>query len=276
MRDFFKKHTTVAILTAIAMDLFFYWITHKIISMLPFPYGTSNAAYFAREVFCKVLPSFIIAFCIGTIDSLKEPFKNLGNSLLSGALILLLAIFGTIVMASEVIKEYGGLKSADQIIFFILFVLMVGLSEELLMRGTITRLIAEKFGTEGKGMVISVALGAVVFGLYHLPNYFWNKNLEATLLQVLGTTMFGLLMCAIYVKWGNLLGMIILHAVFDFMSMSQYGLIAGRSIADKASGSTAGLEQTLISNSVFVIAAIIVMIHKKARSASSCISLVNY
>ena len=46
-------------------------------------------------------------------------------------------------------------------------------------------------------------------------------------------------------------------------TLSKYGLIAGKSIADRVSSTGGNLRQTIVSNSVFVIAAIIVMIHKK-------------
>ena len=112
-------------------------------------------------------------------------------------------------------------------------------------------------------MVLSVLIGACTFGLYHLWNLRWTHDLKATLLQVLGTAMIGMLLCAIYVKWGNLLAVILLHAVLDFMALSEYGLFAGKSIEDRVSGGGAGLQQTIISHSVFVIAAIVVMVHKK-------------
>jgi len=263
MQKFFKNNIVVAIITAIILDLFIYEAIWQIINTFRFSFGTSNAAFFVREIITKVLPAFFIAFFIGTTDSLKNPFKHLGNSLLSGALIFVISIMGTIVTITNTIKDSGRFKSAIDIIFFVCFVLMVGLSEELFIRGTLTRLIVDRLGGEGKGAVLSVILGALLFGLYHLPNYLGNGNLNATLLQVLANIMFGLLMCAVYVKWKNLLGMVILHAALDFMTLSQYALIDGRSIADRPAGTEGNLRQTIVSNSVFVIAAIVVIIHKK-------------
>ena len=265
MQKFFKNYTGIAIITAVVLDLVIYEIVWQIIKICQLSFGTTNAAFFFREIITKVIPTFLIAFLLGTTDSLKNPFKDLGNSLLSGALILAISIFGTVVTIVNAIEDSDKFKSAIEIVFYVCFVLMIGLSEELLIRGTVTRLIIDRLGREGKGAVLSVALGAMIFGIYHFPNFFWNGNLEATLSQVLANTMFGLLMCAVYVKWGNLLGMIILHAALDFMTLSSYGLIAGKSIADITSRSGGNLRQTIISNSVFVIAAIVVMIHKKKR-----------
>jgi len=131
------------------------------------------------------------------------------------------------------------------------------------MRGTITRLIGEKFGTEGKGRWITVLLGALIFGLYHFGNYFSGQSLRATLLQVIATFMMGTLLCAVYVKWNNLLGVIILHAAIDFMAIAENALIVGSSIESAHSGDGGDIAMTLISNGTFMIAALVVMLHKK-------------
>lgn len=266
MREYFKKHAVVAILYAFFVNLILCELLSYLGQVLGYSTGTTNVAYFIREIIVKVLPAFFIALSVGALDSLKEPFNNLGKSLLSGIVILAISIMGSIACIK--VNEQAGvmLKAPSEIVFYVLFLLMVGLSEELLMRGTITRILAEKLGTEGKGMWLTVLLGALIFGMYHIPNYKWTHDLEATLLQLIATSMLGMLLCAIYVKWGNLLGVIILHAVFDFMTMSDAGLFEGKSIADRASGAVGNLRQTLISNSIFVIAALIVMIHKKKNA----------
>ena len=263
MQKFFKNHTVLAIIVAFVLALVINGAIWQIIKIFRLSFGASNVAFFVREIITKVLPSFFIAFIIGTTDSLKKPFRNLGNSLLSGAIILAISIMGTVVTIVDTINGFARFKSVTEIFFYICFVLMIGLSEELFMRGTVTQLIMDRLGIEGKRAVLSVVLGALFFGIYHFQNYFANGNIKATLIQVLANTMFGLLMCAIYVKWQNLLGMIILHAALDFMALSKYGLIAGKSIADTASSTGGNLRQTIVSNSVFVIAAIIVMINKK-------------
>lgn len=265
VRGFFKKHIFIAILVVYIAELSLYEGLWHIGYALNFSFGTSNAAYFYSEIILKVLPALLIAFCIGTLDSLKNPLKNLGNSLLSGVWILFIAIFGSKVFCIEEIKDGNRFKTPSHIIFYVLFLLMVGLSEELLMRGTITRLLADKFGREGRGKVITVLIGGLCFGLYHFQNIIGTRDLHMTLLQVLATSMAGMLLCAIYVKWGNLLGLIILHASMDFMTMFGFGLIEGKSIADRNSGKSGDLKQTIISNSTFVIAAIIVMIHGKKK-----------
>lgn len=265
LHTFFKKHTFIAILTVFIAEFLIYEGLYRIGAALHFSFDKPNKAYFITETILKVLPAFLIAFCIGTLDSLKNPFKDLGRSLLSGAWILFIAILISVVSFLESVENGNNITSPSEVIFYILFVLMVGLSEELLMRGTITRLLAEKFGNEGKGMVISVLIGAVCFGLYHFSNYLGNHDLEMTLQQMIATTLGGMLLCAIYVKWENLLGVIILHATFDFATLFQYGLIEGKSIADRRVRGSGDLKQLLISNSTFVIAAIIVMLHRKKK-----------
>lgn len=263
MREYFKKHPVVAILYVFVMDLVLSVLLSYLGHVLGYSNGTSNEAYFIREIIVKVLPISFIAFSVGTLDSFKSPFKNLGKSLLSGIVILAIYIVGSVAMIMVCIQDGFKFKTPSEIVFYVLFLLMVGLSEELLMRGTLTRLLAEKFGKEGKGMWLTVLIGALLFGLYHLLNYRSTHNIKAVLLQVIGTSMMGMFLCAIYVKWGNLLGVIVLHTTHNFMVLSEQGLIEGKSIADRPSGPQGNLKQTLISNSIFVIAAIFVMIHKK-------------
>ena len=265
MRDFFKKHIVIAILTVFIAGFLINEGLYQMGEALHFSLGTSNKAFFITEIIRKVIPALLIAFCIGTLDSLKYPLKDFGKSLLSGAWILFLAVLGSVVNCVEAMDDGSKITSPSEIVFYILFMLMIGLAEELLMRGTITRLLAEKFGKEGKGMVISVMIGAVCFGLYHLSNYLGTYDLKATLHQVLATTLSGMLLCAIYVKWGNLLAVIILHAAFDFAALFEYGMIAGKSIADRHSRGAGDFKQILISNSTFIIAAVIVMVHKKKK-----------
>lgn len=267
MREYFRKHPVVAILYVSFMDLVLFELLYYLWHVLGYS-ETTNEYFFIREIIIKVLPVFFIAFFVGTLDSLKSPFNNLGKSLLSGIVILTIAILGSIAMVKVSTQAGAKLKAPSEIVFYVLFLLMLGLSEELLMRGTITRILAEKFGKEGKGMWLTVLIGAVFFGLYHLPNYQSSHDLEATLLQVIGTAMTGMLLCAIYVKWGNLLGVIILHSTIDFMTMSESGLIEGKSISDRINDGNGNLKQVLISHSIFVIAALVVMIHKKKATNS--------
>ncbi len=265
MHDFLKKHTLIAVLASYAAYLVFGSLVGLLLKAFNITFPDSNAGYFVREIVVKVIPSVLMALLIGTLDSFKNPFKNLGRSLLSGGWIIFLGIMGTWLILSEAVKEGNTLKGVGDVIFYVLFLMMVGLSEELLMRGTITRFLGDRFGREGKGMWITVLLGAVIFGAYHFANYFSGQPLRATLLQVLGTTMLGMLLCAVYVKWGNLLGVIILHATLDFMAISENALIEGVSISSAHSGDGGDIKNVLLSNGTFVIAAIIVMLHRKKK-----------
>ena len=153
-------------MTVFIAEFLIYEGLYRIGAALHFSFDKSNKAYFITETILKVLPAFLIAFCIGTLDSLKNPFKDLGRSLLSGAWILFIAILISVVSFLKSVENGNNITSPSEVIFYILFVLMVGLSEELLMRGTITRILAEKFGNEGKGMVISVLIAAVIVMLH--------------------------------------------------------------------------------------------------------------
>ena len=79
------------------MDLVLFELLYYLWHVLGYS-ETTNEYFFIREIIIKVLPVFFIAFCVGTLDSLKSPFNNLGKSLLSGIVILTIAILGSIAM----------------------------------------------------------------------------------------------------------------------------------------------------------------------------------
>jgi membrane protease YdiL (CAAX protease family) len=264
MRNFFEKHVILAGVTATLASLVLNYGIRFGTELLGISFGTTNAGFFVREFVIKVLPALAIAFAFGTIRVLQHPLRGFGKSLLSGAWILIVATLVTCVFLSGALGQGQNLKGAPEIIFYVLFLLMVGLSEELLLRGTVLRLFLDHYGEKGKGMVLSVTLSAALFGLCHFSNVFSGQGLYNTVLQMIGAFMMGLLFGAVYAKRGNLYGVMVLHAIIDFMTLCENGLLAGNSLADaNASSEPGSLFWTLVSNGTFAIAAIVIMLHKK-------------
>ena len=264
MRNFFEKHVILAGVTATLASLVLNYGVRFGTELLGISFGTTNAGFFVREFVLKVLPALAIAFAFGTIRVLQHPLRGFGKSLLSGAWILIVATLGTYAFLSEVFEQGQRLKGVPEIIFYVLFLMMVGLSEELLLRGTVLRLFLDHYGEKGKGMAFSVILSAALFGLCHFSNVFSGQGLYNTALQMIGTFMMGLLFGAVYAKRGNLYGVMVLHAIIDFMTLCENGLLVGSSLADAHASSEPGsLFWTLVSNGTFAIAAIVIMLHKK-------------
>jgi len=266
MKKLFEKHVFLRVFAAIAMALILLYFVKFLVVGLGHVRFESNLGYFIREVLQKVLPTILTAGVFGTLYVLKNFKEGLGKSFLSGGWIVFLSLFGSFFVLSTNFENGARLKSIPELIFYVLFLLMVGLSEELLFRGTVEQILLSRFGDKGRGMVLSVVISALLFGLYHLPNYFSGQGFRSTLMQMVGTAMMGMLFGAIYAKRKNLYGVAILHAMIDFFTLGDIGLFQGASMASvHTTANQSTWFWTLVSNGTFVIVAIIVMLPKKKK-----------
>ena len=158
-------------------------------------------------------------------------------------------------------------KQPLEIIFYILFVLCIGISEELLMRGTVTELMLRKYGESRKGTWMSVIIGSLLFGGMHITNIFAGQGLMATLAQVVVTAFMGFTFNAVYVRHRNIYSVMILHALLDFVTIWEYGMISGNSIANVNSSSDPGrLSINLLQIALYGISGLIIMRRRKVKN----------
>ncbi len=272
MRNFFKGFfekkvilkALVAVLFFFAANEGFYWLRIAI----GFSFGTSNFGALAKEVYGKVIPALITAFIFGTKDVLKRTsWKSFVKGLISGGLFLTIAGFG-IYCGVEHMNEAGlSFKQPLEVTFYILFVLCIGLSEELLMRGTVTELMLRRYGDTRKGIWMSVIIGSLLFGGMHITNIFAGQGLMATLAQVVVTAFMGFTFNAVYVRHRNIYSVMILHALLDFVTIWDYGMVSGRSIADIHSSSEVGKISIIILQIVlYATAGLVVMRRRKVKN----------
>lgn len=96
--------------------------------------------------------------------------------------------------------------------------LAIGLSEEFASRGVPLGLASRA------GHWRSVVVLAVLFGAWHFGNYlFFDKSLDETWWQVLGTTIFGFCLGAARLLIGSILPLVLLHAFSDWTQLSSPG-----------------------------------------------------
>lgn len=272
MRNFFKGFfEKKVILKALAAVLFFfalnegfYWL--RMAKGLNF--GTSNFGALAKEVYGKVIPALITAFIFGTKDVLERTsWKSLGKGLVSGGLFLTIAGFGIYCGIERMNEEGLSFKQPLEVTFYILFVLCIGLSEELFMRGTVTELMLRRYGDTRKGTWISVIIGSLLFGGMHITNIFAGQGIMATLAQVVVTAFMGFTFNAVYVRHRNIYSVMILHALLDLFTIWDYGLISGNSIANVHSSSDPGrLSINLLQIALYGISGLIVMRRSKFKN----------
>ena len=109
-----------------------------------------------------------------------------------------------------------GVRSAGGIMIYILTMFLVGMNEEVIMRGIVLNLFADRFSNTRRGVLAAIILSSVIFGAAHIPNVLSGVPLSSALIQALQATLLGVLFAAIYLRSGNLWICIIIHALVDF------------------------------------------------------------
>lgn len=104
------------------------------------------------------------------------------------------------------------------IFFYLLSSLVTGVYEELLFRGFGLGVLLDAAEEKGESARKAIFLSALFFALIHLTNLITSPALIiGTLGQVGYTLMMGLLLGAVYYKTRNILSVILLHGLFNFV-----------------------------------------------------------
>ena len=119
-------------------------------------------------------------------------------------------------------SQYGWLES---VLLSLLLCLVVGALEEFLFRGLLLGGLMARWGGTRRGIVGSVLVSALVFGLLHVAvDILAGPYTVATVLQMLlktvQTAIFGVLAAAAFVRARNLWGVAVAHAAADFLPVA--------------------------------------------------------
>lgn len=118
-----------------------------------------------------------------------------------------------------------GLPPASVLLIILVNTLMVGFSEELMLRGVMLQ--AFRHVTT---IWPAVLLTSLLFGAMHSLNVFVTGDLGAALVQSCAAFLSGLLFIALRLRTGSLWPPILLHALWDF-TVFVLGSAVGRAIA---------------------------------------------
>ena len=130
------------------------------------------------------------------------------------------------VSGSDVVRPAGG------IMIYILTMFLVGMNEEVIMRGIVLNLFADRFSNTRRGVLAAIILSSVIFGAAHIPNVLSGVPLSSALIQALQATLLGVLFAAIYLRSGNLWICIIIHALVDFGGLMASGIFGNGDMTD--------------------------------------------
>lgn len=123
-------------------------------------------------------------------------------------------------------------QSFGMILIYLLTMFLVGLNEEVIVRGVVLNLLLDRFSDTKKGVFGAIVISSLIFGCAHIPNVFSGVPLSSALIQAVQATLLGVLFATIYVRSGNLWICIILHAGTDFAGLMASGIFGNGEMTD--------------------------------------------
>lgn len=115
----------------------------------------------------------------------------------------------------DVIQNRGSSRIGFPGIVNILAGLMAGICEETIYRGVGTSYLMRQWREEKK-ILPAMIITSTVFGLIHLVNLTGGSPLLIVIPQVINAAVIGMLLCAVYLRSGNLIPVMVLHTLNDF------------------------------------------------------------
>lgn len=100
---------------------------------------------------------------------------------------------------------------------YVVYNMAIGFYEEVMMRGLVLNNFINLYGESKKGIIYSVCISSLIFGVAHLCNLVESPQLiNATLSQVLYASFIGIFFASVYLRCGNIWAVIVLHGFIDF------------------------------------------------------------
>ncbi len=198
---------------------------------------TSNGYGLKLIVECVgIIVSLIIMNLVRKKYILKEKGIGILKGLFVGGFLVVICLLGVISSLTNVLhngKANQLLPLPPQIVIFITTMAGVGISEEIIFRGTILNLLIDKFDKTPKGIYASIIISSIIFGTAHITNIFSGASVKSAFIQAVGATVLGALLATIYLRTRNIWVVVILHAFMDFSCLIGSGFFGINSIVSE-------------------------------------------
>ena len=147
---------------------------------------------------------------------------SLGSGLTWLWLLLLLAY--AVLALTYVMSGAFNLTLFDQSLtgLVILFILIAALLEEITFRGLILHGLVRAWGTNGRGLMLSVVASALLFCSIHLLDFLGGRPLLNVLLQSLQAFFLGIFLAALVVRGKSIYPSVIFHAVLNLAAFKAF------------------------------------------------------
>ena len=123
----------------------------------------------------------------------------------------------------------------NEILYFILQMILVGFCEEVLFRGLIQNAFHKYFGEDSwLHIILAILITGLMFGAAHLTNGFNPEiGFGTAIMQAMATAIMGVYFSAIYYRTGkNIWYLIFLHAIYDIFVSIGNGRLSGRTSSE--------------------------------------------
>lgn len=149
-------------------------------------------------------------FDVFNLSGLSKKFKWT-NKLLAFSPIYLIIIGGLSILSMDI-------SDAKPVDFALLFSqkMSVGFSEEFVFRGLICTILVKEFIHKKNGVLLSVLIPALLFGVLHLLD-FKIENTASEISQLLYAIYFGVFFGAVLFRTNRLIPIAIIHGLIDFV-----------------------------------------------------------
>lgn len=216
------------------------------------------------ELFCLAV-LVLLTLLLGMGKTFRRGRLGLGQTLLPMLPVLLLYVYSA--MGQWIITCMGKAPLPGlRILWYVLCMLAVGVTEELLFRGLITRMIFEKYGNSTVGVWLTVLVSSLLFGAVHLINAVGGAaDLSGVLVQMVGAAALGMCISAIYLRTGSLWAVALLHAFMDIAALLPSGIYGIADIGDMVGGYGA---DSLVASLVYVALALFLLRPSKLKTVT--------
>lgn len=226
-----RKPVIFGIVSAVALFVLYALVSMGLYGLVAPLSGTTPGYLFggAIRVVFAVLAIILLGFIIKD-SGFRFTFSThgLAKSMFAGIplLLYLLTLVISFFTVSKINTAFIPLIPA-----YIFQQITVGIFEESLFRGLLMTALIVKFCGKAKGRFLTVYLCGLLFGLVHFVNAFASSragygNVSTALSTALVLALPGIAFAVVYLYSKNVLGCIILHALYDIVSGMYSGLIA--------------------------------------------------
>jgi len=169
----------------------------------------------------KSLVSLLILLTLGYKAVLKEKGQGFFHGLYVGGVWLVFSISSIMLqLYLGILSHNSEFCSVGEITAFAITMFLVGITEEVLLRGVILNLLLERFSVWP-----AVIIESLIFGAIHFTNVLAGASFIAVFWQVVSATLGGVLLSAIYVRGKNIWVVIAIHGIYDFAGLFQSGVL---------------------------------------------------